>query len=274
MREFLRDWVPHGLARAARARWPRDAGLKGPYASWAEARLKSDGYESALILEAVDRATARALTDNQVSQDGVVLTDAPLPFPLVACLLYTAALKGRAIHVIDFGGGLGSVWHRCQGLLHTGVASWSVVEQPHFVARGREKYQTAQLQFFESMTEAAAWHPPDAILFSSVLQYIENPFRILAEAACLKPMAILVDRTPYGDSRRDVILVQKVSPKIYAASYPLYIFGVGSIEDGLRPDYRRVLGFDASDGVWPYDGGTAHFRGEFYLRSEDELRGY
>lgn len=170
--------------------------------------------------------------------------------------------------MIDFGGGLGSVWHRSHDVLHAGVASWSVVEQPHFVARGREKYQKAQLGFFESMAEAAATHPPDAIIFSSVLQYIERPFELLAEAAALQPAAILIDRTPYAHSHKDVILVQEVPASVYAASYPLYIFGAGSIEGSLQPDYRLILSFDASDGAWPYRGGTAHFRGEYYVRSE------
>jgi putative methyltransferase (TIGR04325 family) len=268
MKKFLRDWVPPVLAKMVRSVCACGHGLKGPYASWAAACRQSDGYDAAVILEAVDRATARALATGQFSQDGTILATTPFPFPLAACLLRTMAMKGRPIHVMDFGGGLGSVWHRSSGFLDAAVASWSVVEQSHFVAAGREKYETSKLRFFETMGEAAAIHPPDAMVFSSVLQYIERPFEVLAEAAALKPVAIVIDRTPYGSLPADVILIQKVPPEIYVASYPLYIFGVRSIQNGLRPEYRRVLDFDAADGIWPYSGGMAHFRGEYYERFE------
>ena len=91
----------------------------------------------------------------------------------------------------------------------------------------------------------------------------------------LAPSAgIVIDRTPFGDILGDLLMVQQVPPAIYDASYPLYIFGSGRIESSLAPRYRRVLDFPAMDGVWPYKGGTAHFRGEYYERFEDELPSY
>jgi putative methyltransferase (TIGR04325 family) len=266
MKELIRDWVPPRLIDLVRRFRPPKYGLIGPFSSWAEARSYSAGYDDLAILEAVDRATLTALRSERVSQDGMVLDSASLPFPLIACLMRVALKKGRPINVIDFGGGLGSVWYRCRMFLSSAIAGWCIVEQPHFVKRGREKYQTAELQFSCTLQEAADAWAPDVIVFSSVLQYLEDPYAVLAEVSRLEPSAIIIDRTPYGDGADDKVLVQQVPPEIYSASYPLYLFGASRIGEALSPAYRRVLGFDALDGKWRYGEGVAHFRGELYER--------
>jgi putative methyltransferase (TIGR04325 family) len=266
MKGLIHDWVPPRLIDLARRIRPRKYGLTGPFSSWTEAQNYSGGYDDSAILDAVDCATLTALRNDRVSQDGTVLDSAPFPFALAACLMRAALKKGGPINVIDFGGGLGSVWYRCRVFLSSAIASWCIVEQPHFVRKGREKYQTAELQFFYTLQEAADAGAPDAIVFSSVLQYLESPYAVLAEASRLAPFAIIVDRTPYGDGADDKVLVQQVPPEIYSVSYPLYLFGVGRIEEALSPVYRRILGFDALDGEWRYGEGVAHFRGELYER--------
>jgi putative methyltransferase (TIGR04325 family) len=268
MKEFARSWVPPALLRAARAFWPARTGLKGTYATWADACRESGGYGDAAILEKVDRVTWEALDSGKVCQDGVVTDAAPFPFPLAACLLRVVARKGSPITVIDFGGGLGSVWHRCRDFLEPAVVRWSIVEQPHFSARGRDRYQTEQLRFFDTLEHAAASARPDAMVFSSVLQYLQYPYTVLDAAAHLMPSAIIIDRTPYGERSTDLLTIQRVLPEIYTASYPLYIFGAGRIESHLAPRYRRVSCFPAVDGDWPHEAGMVHFRGEFYERSE------
>ena len=57
--------------------------------------------------------------------------------------------------------------------------SWSVVEQPHVVACGRDEFSTDTLRFYETIKKCFSDQPVNVILFSSVLQYVENPYELL-----------------------------------------------------------------------------------------------
>ena len=182
MKQFVRNWAPPALVKAIGGLRPSRSGLKGPYCSWTQARAHSSGYDNTVILETVDRITSSALADGKACQDGVVVDGAPIP--ISACRLPVADC-GAGKKAPITGGGLwrrvgvylASLPHLCPCCQRAGRA---VVEQPHFVALGRERYRTDHLDFFDmpSQRRSAAHCPssPDAVDFSQrVLQYLEDP---------------------------------------------------------------------------------------------------
>ena len=72
------------------------------------------------------------------------------------------------------------------------------------------------------------------ILLSSVLPYIEKPFDLLEDINKLDIEYILIDRTYFYEDQDDRLTIQKVSPTIYDASYPCWIFSQDKFLRSLR----------------------------------------
>jgi putative methyltransferase (TIGR04325 family) len=62
------------------------------------------------------------------------------------------------------------------------------------------------LKFNETIEECFSNQPVNVVLFSSVLQYVENPYEFLKMVVRLKPTAIIIDRTPLASvGERNVV---------------------------------------------------------------------
>ena len=90
---------------------------------------------------------------------------------------------------------------------------------------------------------------PNVLLLSSVLQYIEKPFKLLDEILDYKFDIVIIDRTPFSYTDENVIKIQHVSPSIYKASYPCWFFSKNKLYNYLfSKDYELIEEFDALDG--------------------------
>ena len=79
----------------------------------------------------------------------------------------------------------------------------------------------------------------DVILFSSVLQYLENPSEIIEKAGNIR--YIIVDRHPEFSARTESLFtVQNISEPIYNASYPLKIWGKSELQKTLSKTHSIV----------------------------------
>ena len=80
-----------------------------------------------------------------------------------------------------------------------GIKKYIVIEQYKFVAYGRELAKDYNLKIsFQDNIKKIEEHP-DIIIFSSVLQYLPNPYEVIEEANKLKPKYIIIDRTSFGN---------------------------------------------------------------------------
>ena len=241
----------------------------GDYPDWPSAAAAAKGYDAANILE-IQRAAMRKVRDGEAvyERDSVIFDEVEYFFPTLAALLLAGSRNGGRLAVLDFGGALGSTYYQNGAMLSHLALSWHIVEQPHFVAAGVQEFETDALKFLPTI--AASWHaqPPDVVLLSSVLQYLDDPFLLLKQIADRAPPYILIDRTPVLDDGRERIVVQTVPPSIYPASYACRLFASGSIPQAL-PDYELVFGFDSHAGtVIDVEGARARYRGYFLRRRE------
>ena len=209
------------------------------FADWKSACEAADGYDTDVIFQKV-LASAQAVRDGQAlwERDSFLFYHEEYNIPLVASLMTVAAWNGGRLNLLDFGGALGSTYMQHRNILDKlDHIDWNIVEQLHFVETGKKEFAGEYLHFWTSMQECFASNSVNAILFSSVLQYMENPYALIAEACSLKPQAIIIDRTPFSNESEKII-VQHVPESIYKASYPCRLLVLQQVREALAQDYH------------------------------------
>jgi putative methyltransferase (TIGR04325 family) len=243
----LKRWVPPVAWTALKSRV--GTRFSGNYASWAEASAASRGYDAPAIALRVAEATRQVVRGEAAfERDAIAFEQPDYPWPLLTCLLYVAARRDGNLSVVDFGGSLGSTYRQCATFLR-GVkrVSWAVVEQQSFVELGQREFTTPELSFHEDLATAIGDLRPDVVLFSSVLQYVEEPYGILTTAVESDVPFILLDRTPFIEAPRDRLTVQTVSKRVYPASYPAWFLSRERFMRRLAGKYRLIEEFSAID---------------------------
>jgi putative methyltransferase (TIGR04325 family) len=219
-------------------------GWFGQYPNWEAATAATRGYDESSILETV-RAAMLQVKQGQAryERDGVILSHPTHTASLISTL-YHAATRFSFIHILDFGGSLGSSYFQLKPYLSSLPAvQWSVVEQAHFVAAGQQDFAEPGLDFFPTMEAAVQAHgKPTILLLACTLPYLSDPYTWLPRFAALGADYLLIDNTPFHDRRGDRLTVQKVSPAIYDASYPCWFLDKEKVIAALSAPYQ--LAFD------------------------------
>ena len=167
--------------------------------------------------------------------------------------LYRLALKKRLLYVLDFGGALGSIYRQYAQLLTPAIQdiSWNIVEQKSFLEVAEKLNCETELHFHNSIEDVFMNCDIDAVLFSSVLQYINDYENIFEKVKHVN--YIIVDRHPeFCDKDEARFTVQKVMEPIYNASYPLRIFGKKELENLFISRYTILE-------KWQYDSDIKQF---------------
>jgi len=223
-------------------------GWHGNYSSWSDAMKKSRGYDSMDILEKVKSSATKVKNGLAVyERDSLLFDHIEYSFPVLSGLLWIAGRNNGKLNVMDFGGSLGSSYFQNKLFLDTiSYVNWCIVEQPEFVKVGIECFEDRRLHFFYSIDECLKAFEVQVVLFSSVLQYLEEPYILLDKIICQNPEFIIIDRTPFVKGN-DMITVQTVNPKIYKGSYPCWFFNEEKFVSFFRKNYILVLEFDSLD---------------------------
>jgi putative methyltransferase (TIGR04325 family) len=223
-------------------------GWHGNYPSWEDARRRCTGYDSSAILEKVKNSVLQVKEGKAAfERDSVLFYDTDYSFPLLSSLTWIAAKNRGRLNIIDFGGSLGSTYYQNRSFLsEIPDVNWCVVEQKEFVDTGKRLFEDENLHFFYSIEECMKSNKIDAILFSSVLQYLEKPYEVIDEVISAGIRFLIIDRTPFikGKGR---ITIQRVNPSIYRASYPCWFFNKNDFLERLTHHFRLILEFDALD---------------------------
>ncbi len=230
--------------------------FRGDYPTWAAARGASGGYDDGAILERVLQATQAVRQGSAAfERDGVLFAEPEPDVPLMQALDEVRRAVGGGLRVLDFGGSLGSTYWRLRGQIPARAGlTWDIVEQPAFVEAGRRCLRGEPLRFFHDVREAEAAGPHDVVLCSCVIQYLEDPWQVLAEWRELRVPFLLFNNLPLHVSGPDRLRVQHVPPSIYPGSYPVRFFNRAGFLARLEPDYEICREF-ASEAEWPVETG-------------------
>jgi putative methyltransferase (TIGR04325 family) len=241
-KERLRRWVSPDMIALGNLLSRRGVRFKGRFESWAEAEATADGYHAQEIL---DRAigAARSVREGRAAfdRDGTTFLSHEHHYPLLTGLFRAAACSGGRLSVLDFGGALGSSYHRCRSWLG-GLPSplWIVVEQENFVAAGRREFETRELRFASSIDEAISMGAPNVALLSSVLQYLPRPSDVLLKLDDAELGTIIIDRTPVIQAQHSIITVQHVPSAIVKSSYAARLFTRADLSAPISRHYKIV----------------------------------
>jgi len=265
VRSVLKRYIHPPLLRLYR----RIAGgvrFSGNYASWEEAARRATGYGSPEIIKRVTEAALKVKEGEALyERDSVLFTRPQYSWPIIAGLLWIAAQKGNRLNIVDFGGSLGSSYFQARRfLLPLGACNWSVVEQKHFVETGRRYFEDDHLRFYDELDACIGREKPDAILLSSVLQYLPDPGAFIDTLVDKGLEFILVDRTPFFLSKKERLTIQKVPSWIYSASYPAWIMNLGRFQDRFAGPYELIAEFESADTA----NIPAEFKGFIYRRKD------
>jgi putative methyltransferase (TIGR04325 family) len=258
VKNMIRMWCPPILLSWAR-QVSGHGGIvyEGDYVSWASAQRASTGYDSAAIFQRVRNAALKVKRGEAVfERDSVCFYEEEYRWPSLACLLAIAAGLPGHLRVLDLGGSLGSYYYQHRKFIRMlEKVRWSVVEQKHFAACGRDEFQDECLRFFETVGECLSEGPVDVVFLSSVLQYLERPYAMLAMLAGAKIRYLLIDRTPFIEEAQDRLTVQHVPD--FHASYPAWFFSRQKFRQAIEEaGYRTITDFqgDVDQGIDNYQG--------------------
>ena len=130
--------------------------------------------------------------------------------------------KKNTINICDIGGSLGSLYFQNIDFLDKKKIIWKIVEQKHYVKYANKNINIKNLKFYCSVNSVLK-NKVDLVIFSSVLQYLEFPDKLLDKISKKKIKNLIISRTPFHTSN-DVIKIQEVPKNIYKASYPVRVF--------------------------------------------------
>lgn len=223
----FKKFVPPLLVDLKQKLFPSKYGWFGDYSSWQEAEKDCVGYHDKEIITKVKEAVLKVKNGEAVfERDSVIFDTIAYSWPTLAALNWIAAQNSGTLNIIDFGGSLGSSYYQNRKFLkHLSKVEWNIIEQKQFVEVGKNLFEDNVLRFYENIELCYAHSNPQAVLFSSVLQYLEKPYEILAQFFEKRIEYIIVDLTGFtSDNKPSKITVQRVNPNIYKASYPSWIF--------------------------------------------------
>ena len=225
-------------------------GWFGNYSKWEDAQKECSGYDATIILENCKNALLEVKNGKAVyERDSVLFNTIEYSWPLLAGLMFIAAINNGNLQVLDFGGSLGSSYFQNRKyLLGLKNFCWRIVEQSNFVKCGKEMFENETLKFYENIKASVADTPPNVILLSSVLSYLQEPYKILDEIIQINAQSIIIDRTIFIEEPEDRLAIQKVSPTIFKATLACWFFSKNKlIEYFNHNNYLLHSNFKAID---------------------------
>lgn len=218
-------------------------GWNGCFENWEDATKISDGYINEEFFEKSFQSVSKVLHEGRgFERDSYFFADEVFNYPFVSALLLTRQKSGKALHIIDFGGGLGSTYLQHRSILTEDiVAKWTVVETPPLVDRAKQLPFDNRIDFRTDLLFHPEHSENTCVVFSSVLQYVPDFEEILSQ--CIRTFSyILIDRTCFKTNGSQ-ITVQKVPDSIYKATYPCRIFDETEFKLNFFQNFDQILRF-------------------------------
>jgi putative methyltransferase (TIGR04325 family) len=171
-------------------------------------------------------------------------------YPMLSAMLFSMGrcLKnnGRKTDVLDFGGSLGVSWFKNRAFFEGLCGRYCVVEQKCVVELGKEK--VPEVEFYYTIEECLSTGiSRDVCLFSSVLQYLDNPMEMVDSILKAGFDNIIVDRALFA--------ADEVTPRIAIqynndghGQYPINIMSREDVLSRiLNSGYRLVAEWPSFD---------------------------
>lgn len=202
---------------------------------------KRFSYENLNIADkCFDSAEKVFLGEFPFERDGYLFNKIEYSFGLLSSLFYIGN-SCKKISIIDFGGGFGTTFIQNKILESFFPIDWSVVEQKNYVDKAKSSNVFNAINFYEDI-EFIKIERFNAILFSSVLQYLEDPKDLLNKICKLKIKYLIIDRTPILNSSIDSFVTRQVNDiKVQDSSYPCWQFSETDLLRDVESHYSQIF---------------------------------
>jgi putative methyltransferase (TIGR04325 family) len=220
--------------------------FKGKYSSFAQAALDSSGYNDNVILDRVTNITEMRKNRLIISErDGFILHNIEIPIQIKS-FIQSLLFSNRPLQVLDFGGGLGSWYFDFVDIFgKSSVAKWLIIEQENFVKSGSKNFEDGTLNFNEYAAFDLIPQKFDFVVFSSVIQYLENPYEVLSEIYTIDVPYLIINRTPFWIGEFDRCAIQR--NKSFGESYPSWILSEPGFKKFIHTKWEILDEFYSSD---------------------------
>lgn len=243
------------------------------YTNWHEVEKLCKGYDDALIFEKVKKASVEVKKGNAVfERDSVLFYEAEYNPDFLKIIEQIASENNNEVHVLDFGGALGSLYYQYKPkLAKFPNVSWSVIEQKHFVEFGKKELENEQLRFYYTIEECITNNSKiNMVLLSSVISYIKDPYELLNTVLKLNCKYILIDKNIFTDHEQDILTRQIVPPAIYDASYPCWILNKNKLIKFMSANYTlQTEYFPYNEALIKINDKTAYFKALLFKKNDD-----
>jgi putative methyltransferase (TIGR04325 family) len=256
IKEIIKQIVPPVLINLYRAYRKRNISnvsdelsihWEGDYQNWQQAMQYCTGYDAENILEKVKASVIKVKNGEAVyERDSVLFDKIQYSWPLLSCLMKIALENNSTLHIVDFGGSLGSTYFQNRNFLkNINSLKWHVVEQENFVETGKAFIADDTIRFYKTIEEALEDMYNSVLLVSGVLQCLDNPYEWIRKMIEYKFQYILIDRTAFIENETDVLTVQHVPEEIYKASYPAWFFNEKKLIAPFEQQYEVLVDFES-----------------------------
>jgi len=265
LKKMLPRWLKDMLMLSYSFRVTKDYYF-GKYETYLEAKQFASGYDDERILKKAIYA-AQLVSENKVlfERDGFLFHKYFYSNPIQIVLSMIGGSQKNYLNVVDYGGSLGSSYFQYQPLLHFfKKVSWRIIEQEKICRASLDIFKGGDLRFYSSLNECITDCNPniDLMLFSSSLQYLEDPLSILSGASAVNSRYLVLDRISVSNDERDWVTIQYVR-STYKASYPVWIFSERALLQSLSKVWRLL-----------YSENSLENQIEFYKGRKIQLKGY
>ena len=209
----------------------RQITLSGNYKSWEEALKLSNGYSDRKIFEKTVKSAESVLSKQAKFERDSFLFYKENYDETLLIIFKKLKKKLNKIYLCDYGGSLGSLYFQHRSLFNSNLIDWNIVEQSHYVKYAKNKIDIKNLYFYDNLNFLSKKNI-NVALFSSSLQYLKNPYKILDEMIKNKIVNIIIHRSPFIKTN-EIIKIQYVPKHIYDASYPIRILNFKKIYNKL-----------------------------------------
>ena len=220
--------------------------IVGNFNSWKEAIKYSKGYNDSIILKKTIQSVEKVIAKvAKYERDSFLFYSDKYDKILLSRLNSIKKKKNRKINVCDFGGSLGSLYFQHKKFFTFNFVDWNILEQVNYVKYAKKNIKIDNLHFYDNLNLLFRKKKIDIALFSSSLQYLENPYFVLGKFIQKGIKDIIIHRSPFTDGD-DIIKIQNVPKHIYKSSYPIRILNIKNIinlfsNEGYKIKFKKRL---------------------------------
>lgn len=225
-KKIIKFYLPNFFIRNFNSIFKRNIRIVGSFDNWHKAILSSGTYNNKEIFINSKKSFLRVINKEvNFERDSVTFDTEKLNKPLISLLEKIRKNKKKNfLNILDFGGSFGSTYFQNKKILYDKTKyQWDIIEQKKIIDFANKTIKIENLNFYKSLDHYIKNIKPDVVLFSSVLHYLEFPFKIIEKLFKKKIEYFIILKTPFTKNDNQIRI--QVNPRyIYKANYPIRIF--------------------------------------------------